>query len=315
MKEIYFLKPLFFEKIWGGTRLEKNFGYHIPEDIDKHKVGEAWGISGHYKGRNTIINGKYKGMNLDDLWKTHPEIFGEDGSRGDFPLQLRLVDAQDDLSIQVHPYEEYAMKHENQHGKNEAWYIIECQPDSKLIYGSNANTKDELKQMVAEGRWNDLVRYKNIKAGDFVYVPSGMLHAICAGTMVLEIAQCSDVTYRFYDYDRVDKNGNHRPLHIKKSIDVLTVPTPNVSLNKKVIKYPHSTKEIYLDNEFFYIAKITVNGAHNIKNDKPFGACCVLNGSGKIMDYEIKKGDFFIVPSDIKTMNIEGNLEMIIACA
>ncbi len=315
MEEIYFLRPLFLEKIWGGTRLNERFGYGIPEGINKQKVGEAWGVSGHRSGKNIIANGQYEGMNLDDLWKKHPHLFGEDGSRQDFPLQLRLVDAQSDLSIQVHPYEEYAMAHENEHGKSEAWYVIECLPEAKLVYGSSARTKSELRNMVSKGEWDELICRKSIKPGDFVYVPPGMMHAINEGTMVLEVAECSDVTYRFYDYDRVDTDGNHRPLHVEKAMDVLTVPTDKVELATKTIDYTDARHEILLENEYFYISKLTVAGKAAVTKDKPFYACFVLDGNGTIFDYAIKKGDFFIIPSSYNTLETEGNFELIAAYA
>ena len=223
MKPIIFLHPVFKQMIWGGNRLATDFGYDIPGD----NTGECWGISAHPNGDDSIANDCYAGMTLSQLWNEHPELFGNiEGDR--FPLLIKIIDAKDNLSIQVHPYDEYAAKNENGSlGKTECWYIIDCPDDAKLVVGHNAKTHEELSDMIHEGRWSEFIRYVPIKKGDFIQIDPGTVHAITSGCMILETQQNSDITYRVYDYDRLS-NGKPRDLHVKQSIDVITVPAKPV---------------------------------------------------------------------------------------
>ncbi|TPB32722.1 mannose-6-phosphate isomerase, partial [Burkholderia pseudomallei] len=152
------------------------------------------------------------------LWSNHKELFGN--MPGDkFPLLTKILDANDNLSVQVHPDNEYAKENENgELGKTECWYIIDCDDDAEMIFGHNAKSKEELEYMISNNKWSDLLKRVKVNKGDFFYVPSGTIHALCKGTLVLETQQNSDTTYRVYDYDRVDSNGNKRELHVDKSI-------------------------------------------------------------------------------------------------
>lgn len=215
-----FLQPVFKERIWGGTTLNDAFGYDIPTE----HTGECWAISAHPNGPSIIENGPYAGMTLDNLYREYPDLFGNLKEEV-FPLLTKILDANMDLSVQVHPDDSYAMLHENgELGKTECWYIIDCKEDADMIFGHNAKTKEELQQQIQEGKWNDLLRRVKIKPGDFFYVPSGTIHALCEGKLVLETQQSSDTTYRVYDYDRRDAEGNLRDLHLEKAIEVTTVP-------------------------------------------------------------------------------------------
>lgn len=202
--EPLFLKPLFMYRIWGGTALRDKFNYEIPSE----NTGECWAISSHENGDCDITNGKFKGMTLSNLWSNHKELFGN--MPGDkFPLLTKILDANDNLSVQVHPDNEYSKKNENgELGKTECWYIIDCDDDAEMIFGHNAKSKEELEYMVSNNKWSDLLRRVKVNKGDFFYVPSGTIHALCKGTLVLETQQNSDTTYRVYDYDRVDSNGS-----------------------------------------------------------------------------------------------------------
>ena len=187
MKQIIFLNPVFKQMIWGGNRLSTDFGYDIPGD----NTGECWGISAHPNGDDSIANDCYAGMTLSQLWDEHPELFGNiEGDR--FPLLIKIIDAKDNLSIQVHPYDEYAAKNENGSlGKTECWYIIDCPDDAKLVVGHNAKTHEELSDMIHEGRWDEFIRYVPIKKGDFIQIDPGTVHAITSGCMILETQQNS----------------------------------------------------------------------------------------------------------------------------
>ena len=206
MKEPLFLEPVFQERIWGGTALRDQFNYEIPSDL----TGECWAISAHPNGPSIVKNGEFAGRTLIELWKDHPELFGEQSSPV-FPLLTKILDANTDLSVQVHPDDAYANEHENgELGKTECWYIIDCAEDAEIIYGHTAMTKEEFVERVENNEWNELLRSVKIKPGDFFYVPSGTIHALGKGTVVLETQQSSDTTYRLYDYDRKDQDGNLR---------------------------------------------------------------------------------------------------------
>ncbi len=217
--EPLFFEPVLQERIWGGEKLS-SFGYELSSD----HTGECWAFSAHPNGPSIVKNGTYQGLSLADLWKEHRELFGNlEGET--FPLLTKILDANDDLSVQVHPDDHYAKEHENgELGKTECWYIIDCEEDAELIFGHNAKSKEELDKMIDEGKWEDLLRVVKIKKGDFFYVPSGTVHALCKGTLVLETQQNSDTTYRLYDYHRKDAAGKERELHLGKSKDVIQVP-------------------------------------------------------------------------------------------
>ncbi|MDU5566093.1 MAG: type I phosphomannose isomerase catalytic subunit, partial [Streptococcus vestibularis] len=221
MSEPLFLQSVMQEKIWGGTHLRDVFGYDIPSD----HVGEYWAISAHPNGVSTIKNGRYAGQTLDVLYAEHRELFGN-RQEPVFPLLTKILDANDWLSVQVHPDDAYGLEHEGELGKTECWYIIAAEPGAEIIYGHNAKSKEELRQQIESKDWENLLTKVPVKAGDFFYVPSGTMHAIGAGIMVLETQQSSDTTYRVYDFDRKDDQGNLRELHLEKSIDVLTIGEP-----------------------------------------------------------------------------------------
>ena len=179
---------------------------------------------------------------MGELWEKKREIFG--GMKQEsFPLLIKILDVTSDLSIQVHPGDEYAYTHENgELGKTECWYIIHCEENSEIVFGHNANTKEELINMIENKQWDRLLRREKIKPGDFFYVPAGTIHALCKGTLVLEIQQSSDTTYRVYDYDRVDKDGNLRELHLDKAIDVIKFL---INLKKDVAGYKTGWSNYY----------------------------------------------------------------------
>jgi len=202
-QEPIFLTPVFQERIWGGTKLAERFGYDIPSS----QTGECWAVSAHPHGQTVVARGPFQGMTLGQLWEERRDLFGNFPSDR-FPLLTKILDANADLSVQVHPDDDYAKTNEGgELGKTECWYIIDCKPGAQLIYGHYAQTKEELRAMMEAGEWDRLLRKVPIHPGDFFYVPSGTIHALCEGTLVLETQQSSDTTYRVYDYDRVDSQG------------------------------------------------------------------------------------------------------------
>ncbi|NMM65914.1 mannose-6-phosphate isomerase, class I [Clostridium sp. P21] len=311
MNKIIKLEPVFKYRVWGGTKLKEYFNYDIPTD----KTGEAWAISAHKNGDCFIKNEEFKGKTLSWLYENHREYFGNVQYK-EFPLLVKLIDASNDLSIQVHPDDQYADSMENgQLGKTEAWYIIACNEDAVLEYGHNAKSKKELIDYINEGRWNELLKFKNIKEGDFFYIPSGTVHAICKNTLIYEIQQSSDVTYRVYDYDRVDKNtGEKRELHIEKAVDVIKVPYSDennmMSVKKKGDGY---IKTEYVNSKYFKTEKFDIDECANLENKAKFALVTVVEGKGTLDGEEIKKGDNFIIPYGYSKFQIKGKVSFIVS--
>lgn len=307
MQEILFLEPIFKERIWGGDQLKQVYGYPIPSD----KTGECWGISAHRNGDCRIKNGVLKGRTLSDVYEHHRELF-DDCSSPRFPLLTKILDASADLSVQVHPDNEYARKHADDLGKTECWYIIDCAPGATLIYGHHASTREELIDWIENNEWDQLLRKVEIQPGDFFYVPTGTLHALCKGTLVLESQQSSDTTYRVYDYDRVDDQGNRRPLHLKEAIDVLTVPHEDPKLDRKTWMVGESSFTRYVKSDFFTLEKWNIRGNYRTSLDQ-FILVTVLDGAGTVNDEGIQKGDHFIVTSACDSLNLFGEMELMIS--
>ena len=310
MQEPIFLKPVFQKKIWGGSRLKSVFGFDIPND----KIGEDWAISAHPHGVSVVENGEFKGQKLDDLWKEHKELFGHP-MEPVFPLLIKILDAEDELSVQVHPDDAYGMKHEGELGKTECWYIIDAEPGAEIIYGHHAKTREELAEMIKEGRWDDLLKKVPVKKGDFFYVPSGTIHAIGKGIMILETQQSSDTTYRVYDYDRKDASGQKRELHIQQSIDVTTVPAKTPELQIKEVRKGQSSIVTYLETEFFNVYEWDIKGITSFKKQAPYTLATVIDGAGELIvdnqTYLLEKGTSFILPNEINEWTVQGELTII----
>lgn len=302
--ELIFLEPYMKEVVWGGTRIQKEYGYKTDSD----HIGEAWIVSANEHGLSKVANGKYKGLSLKDLWDNHREIFGNE-LKGVFPLLIKYIDAKDNLSIQVHPDDEYAKMVENQpNGKAESWYILDCEKDSDILIGHNAKTKEEFKKYIDDKEWSKLLRIRGIKKGDFFNIPAGTVHAIRKGTLILETQQNSDITYRLYDYDRL-QNGKKRELHIQKSIDVVTCPydKKNVEVTPKI----EGNKIEYLKDNKFSVTKYKVNGRQEIELES-FYIICVIERTGSVNGIEISKGTNFIVPKAFGKICFEGSVEFML---
>ncbi|PKG23162.1 mannose-6-phosphate isomerase, class I [Niallia nealsonii] len=308
-----FLKPVFKERIWGGSALKDQFGYSILSN----KTGECWAISAHPNGPSIIENGPYKGKTLSELWGNQPELFGHYDSEK-FPLLTKILDANSDLSVQVHPDDVYAGKYENgELGKTECWYIIDCKENAELVYGHHAKSKEEFAELIKEGKWNKLLQKVSIKPGDFFYVPSGTIHALCEGTLVLETQQSSDTTYRVYDYDRTDETGKKRELHLQKAMDVSTVPHEDADTQFEITKSNASVITTFVKENYFTVYKWEINGRTDFSQELPFQLVSVIKGEGILTInnemYPINKGTHFILPSNVKQFSIDGDVTAIVS--
>ncbi|KGX85245.1 mannose-6-phosphate isomerase, class I [Pontibacillus marinus] len=314
MTEPLFLQPIFKERIWGGTKLKEEFHYEIPSS----QTGECWAISAHKNGQSVVENGLYEGISLDKVWEEHPELFGHYQSEV-FPLLTKILDANRDLSVQVHPDDTYAQEHEGDHefGKTECWYIIDCEPGAELIFGHHAQTRDELEHMIQSGKWDDLLRKVHINPGDFFYVPSGTIHALCEGTLVLETQQSSDTTYRVYDYDRVDAEGNTRDLHLDQAIEVTNVPHEDNELSFMEEQRTGAFITTLVESEFFSVFKYVLDGAGSFKQDSYFQLFSVIDGEATMTvggeTYKVHKGDHFILTSQIEEFTLDGDATIIVS--
>lgn len=311
--EPMFLEPVFQERIWGGTALRDRFQYEIPSE----RTGECWAISGHPHGQSVVKNGTYAGQPLGELWNTKRELFGNLEGKI-FPLLVKILDANDDLSVQVHPDDDYAGQYENgELGKTECWYVIDCKEGAEIIYGHTAKTKEELRAQIESGNWEELLRRVPVKPGDFFFVPSGTIHALGEGMLVLETQQSSDTTYRVYDYERVDKDGKKRELHIEKSIAVTTVPHVDPEINITVEKKQDAEITTFIKGEYFSVYKWDINGHIDAKQDEPFLLFSVLDGEGELIvtgkTYSLAKGEHFILPTVVNDFAITGKLELMVS--
>lgn len=305
--QVMLLKPVFKDAIWGG-KLLKDFGYEEAGE----QAGECWGISAHKNGDCTVTNGAFAGQTLSWCFDNHRELFGN--IKGEvFPLLVKILGAEDDLSIQVHPDDAYAAVHENGAlGKTECWYILDCKEDANIVIGHNARDKQELADMIHQGRWNELIRVIPIKKGDFFQINPGCLHAIKGGTLLIETQQSSDVTYRVYDYDRL-QNGKPRELHIQQSIDCITAPHKDYDGKRIVHNCQGMTGEMLVKCPFYTLEKWDIDGEYSFTNDKPFINASVIEGTGIVNGLEIKKGDHFIIPATLKECNMSGKMTVMVS--
>lgn len=306
MRYILKMRPVLQDKIWGGNRLRTVFGYQIPSDT----TGECWAISGHPNGDCAIDNAEFAGETLGSLWSKQPQLFGNLPGET-FPLLIKIIDAKDDLSIQVHPDDAYAGVHENGAlGKTECWYVLDCDEGATIIVGHNAITKDEMVGMVANGQWSELLRQIPIQKGDFFQIDPGCLHAIKGGTLILETQQSSDVTYRFYDYDRL-QDGKPRQLHIEKSLDVVTVPFTPASISADTQTLDDAEIVHLVSCKYYSVYRCVINGSAKFDWQQPFVNISILRGSGSLDGTQVKKGDHLLITSNYGEMTVSGDMEFI----
>ena len=310
-REILFLDPTCTHNIWGGNRLREEFGYPVEGD----DIGECWGISAHPNGESTVRCGRFAGQKLSEVWRGHPEIFGSPDSE-EFPLLTKIIDARDNLSIQVHPDDAYAKEHENgASGKTESWYILDCPEDARLVIGHNATTREELAAMIHEGRWWELIREIPVKKGDFLQIDPGTVHAIKGGILLLEIQQSSDITYRVYDYDRLS-DGKPRKLHVQQSIDVITVPAkPVTEVVTPLPEIKENQLQTLYSGAYYRVLRMYVNGMAHFGQEDSFLCVSVVEGSGIVSGQPVKKGDHFILPHGFGEVQLQGQMQIIASAA
>jgi mannose-6-phosphate isomerase len=309
--------PIAVPRIWGGHKLKDWFG----TDTDQ-PIGEYWVVSSHPHGMSVVREGKFQGKTLNNLVREHPEAYLGNSPQPRFPLLIKFIEADQDLSVQVHPDDEYARKAESDFGKTEAWYVLDCPDDGHVIYGHRFPSRQEYLQAVEEKRVKPYLKYEPISPGKLVFVPAGTLHALLAGTVVLEIQQTSDVTYRVYDWDRVDKNGKSRELHVEKAADVLqygSQANPFPTAQKLSAKDGMEGSRL-VTCPYFTIDKWNlVQGQHAFTHGHKGNPDIVIvtDGQGSLHwsdgEMQIKRGDAVIVPATLTGYEVTcaGGMELI----
>jgi len=303
--------PDYKERVWGGQKLKTVLGKEIPY---KH-TGESWEIACHENGQSVVKNGKYKGLTMEQLLEKQGEsIIGKLFVKGDkFPLLIKFIDAKDKLSVQVHPEDDYAFKNENgELGKSEAWYILQANEGSKLVAGiKDGVTKELFKEKLATNQLEEILNEVEVKAGDVLDIPAGLLHAIGDGILLAEIQQNSDTTYRVYDWGRVGLDGNPRELHVQKSIDVIDFDQKHSKELVKGVKASFEGFSVteFIRNKYFVLQEVSIDTEYSQeKLAASFEIYMCVKGDA-IIEYngeslDIVFGESLIIPSSLTNYKI-----------
>ncbi len=298
------LKPVIKDYIWGGIRLKTDYGF----ETDKTIAAEGWMLSAHKDGTNIVVNGEYAGESFQNILKLW-------GYNETFPILIKLIDAKDRLSVQVHPSNQYALENEGEFGKTEMWYIVDCEEGAKLAYGFNKEiSKAEFEQRIKENTLDDVINYVPVKKGDVFFIEAGTLHAIGAGILIAEIQQNSNTTYRVSDYGRLGADGKPRELHIEKALDVTVTAPPKMPYGNvgEVCTYPYGTERALGKCEYFDTKKLDLKGAKAFENGGV--SLLILSGDAVIKyqngEFAVHKGDSVFVPEECEA-SVIGNAEII----
>ena len=292
------LETISLPTLWGGQKL-----YSYGGDTNIEKLGQLYTIAADDELSNRILNGKYKGDNLRDVYRKNPQIFGENAPI-EFPLLIGFVDARENLSLQVHPNNEYCKQYEGKEmGKCESWIFIEPPTSGEIYNGCKTKTRELVQENIHTGNWDNIIDTLPVKKDQYVYVEAGTLHALTAGSLVYEIQQSTNLTYRFYDYDRVDKLGNKRPLHLDKALDVLDTEKKSLAENIQIGERR--------EEEYYNIMLYNIEGQFKNNSDTYF-CITVLEGSTTLDEVKICKGMSFILFSG-EEIYVEDKLKCVIA--
>lgn len=356
----FLLKPAGKDYLWGGNRLNEEFGKGIP----MKPLAETWECSTHPDGPSTVAGGEFDGMTLRNVLKAHPEFIGSKfadpesadpqsagskfavlqsqsadlksadlqsvasnaGSEGELPILIKLIDAKQNLSVQVHPDDDYARKNENGSlGKTEMWYVLDADEDAYLIHGFCRDmNRETLRRSLQDGSVENYLRKIRIQKGDVFFIEPGTIHAIGAGALIAEIQESSNITYRLYDYNRRDKNGNLRELHIEKSLEMVNFRKnpPTRQQLREQISVPGCDTELLCRCEYFLVERMQINTELSQApidlpaNSDSFRVLLCTDGSGKIKDGDgeslnFVRGDCIFVPAGSVGLKIDGKAELL----
>lgn len=311
------LEPPVKDYLWGGTRLKTD--YHFK--TDKEKAAEAWVLSCHKDGADTVTNGELAGKTLPEvieLWGD--KALGKNAAAFPFfPLLIKLIDAKDRLSVQVHPDDDYALKNEGEFGKTEMWYVVDCDEGAELIYGFNREvSREELERRIKDNTLPEICNYVPVHKGDVFFIAAGTLHAIGSGILIAEVQQNSNTTYRVSDYGRLGADGKPRPLHIEKALDVTKRERPSLPYGAvgETEKTEYGSKRKLAACKFFTTELLKLNGNFALKQEDSFVSLLVLEGeigvswgAGELI---AAKGGSVFIPAGLE-VKITGNAEILLS--
>ncbi len=289
-------QPIFMERIWGGRRLESRFGKSLPP---KTQIGESWEIVDRPEAQSVVARGPLKGKTLHELWTKHrSSIFGEVPDAPRFPLLIKLLDAREKLSLQVHPPEQVARKLGGE-PKTEFWYVADADPGAELLLGfCKPKTRDQFEKALREGTAADYVHKISAKPGDAAFLPAGRLHAVSAGNLLIEVQQNSDSTYRVFDWNRVDDQGKARQLHIEQALQC-------IDFNDVAPKLVASQGALLAKHELFEVQKWNLSAPREIAPRRQFAIVCCLTGKLTCADIDLAPGEFLLVPAQLQDRQVK----------
>lgn len=305
------LKPAFKDYLWGGTRLRDDFD----KDCDFDKIAESWELSCHKDGNSVVADGEFAGLTLAQyIEKEGKSVLGTNCEKFEnFPILIKLIDAKDNLSVQVHPNNEYAQRVEGEYGKTEMWYVVDCDEGASLLYGFKHNiTKEEFRERIENNTLLEVTNSVPVKKGDVFFIEAGTLHAIGKGILIAEIQQNSNTTYRIYDYGRVGADGKPRQLHIDKAVDVTNLCPAKPYPQSEPVDMGGWTKKRLAKCEYFTVDVINVDTSAALEADKSsfvnilvLDGGCVLSSEGNDA-VELKKGDSVFIPAGLGKFELTG---------
>ncbi len=310
------LKPTIKDYIWGGNRLKTEYN----KQSDGSILAESWELSCHKEGMSVINNGVLSGTPLHNYISSDKvKILGEMSKKfEDLPILVKLIDAKDNLSIQVHPDNNYALKNEGQYGKTEMWYILDCEPNSFIYYGLNRNLKPgEFTERIKNNLLLETLNVVKVKKGDVFFIEPGTVHAICGGILLAEIQQNSNITYRIYDYNRLGNDGRPRELHISKALDVTNMKKLNLNPPESIAEENINYKKRLLSKcDYFTVYNIRINGEISLLADgESFHCILCLEGSPELYHgkhlIRMLKGQTIFIPANMGSYKIVGNCELL----
>ena len=309
------LTPAFKDYLWGGTRLRDDF----QKDCDFDKIAESWELSCHKDGPSVIANGENKGLTLEEyIEKNGKAVLGSDCEKFEnFPILIKLIDAKDNLSVQVHPDNEYALRVEGEYGKTEMWYIVDCDEGAELLYGFKHDiSKDEFAQRIADNTLLEVTSSVPVHKGDVSFIQAGTLHAIGKGILIAEIQQNSNTTYRIYDYGRVGKDGKPRELHVEKAKEVTDLCPAKAYPEAAVEQKDGYTSKLLSSCDYFTTYALDIESKAVLEaDDKSFASLLILEGEGQVVGDDVvdfKKGDSIFVPANTGKFAVEGKCKAIL---
>lgn len=312
----FHLLPAFQDYLWGGERLKTEFG----KQTELSPVAESWELSIHKDGPSVIAEGEFCGKTLPEFFTAHPQALGTDCPEGGLPVLIKLIDAKQQLSVQVHPTEVYAQRVEHEHGKTEMWYVLAAEPNAELLYGFKKEiSKEEFRAHIEDGTLLQDINAVKVKPGDVLFIDAGTLHGIGAGIVIAEIQQNSNSTYRIFDYQRRDKNGNLRELHIDKALDVTERCPPRRSTKPfgPEVQRDGYTETLLGMCDYFSVTRLRVTESVALCAEECsyhallcVSGCATIEWAGEC--FTLNKGETFFLPAGCGAYRVCGKCELLV---